>query len=81
MIHIDRDQVFKLIAEFQSASSGAGVYETLTAMSCVLTDVLSSSARDQREAINLFDALITSVSMDMQKRVDDEQCGWQNPKQ
>ena len=81
MIRIDKDQVLKLIAEFQSASSGAGVYETLTAISCVITDVLSSSAKNPNEAMNLFQALISSVGMDMQKRVDDGQCGWQNTKQ
>ena len=78
---LDKDQVVELIAHFHNGTGGKGVCEILAAMSCVLTDVLSNSANTRDEAMTMFSMVVTSVGMDMQKRVDDGQCGWQHRKQ
>jgi hypothetical protein len=80
-MELDKEKVLGLIAQFNTATYGQNVCEILAAMSCVITDVLSYSARNQNEAMLMFSMIVSSIGTDMQKRVDEGQCGWQNNKQ
>lgn len=78
---LDDHLIAHLIGEFEHIIDGGPMAETLAAMACVITDILSSAPESQGEALLMFNSVVMTVSTNVHQRIENNECSWQNTKQ
>jgi len=78
---LDDHLIAHLIGEFEHIIDGGPMAETLAAMSCVITDILSNIPESQHEALLMFNSIVMTISTNVHMRIENNECAWQNRKQ
>ena len=78
---VDIDAVVRMAQDVMEAIEGEDIADAISAISCVITEILSSHATSKDEALILLNTAIMTISVNMEQRMRSSECAWQNAKQ
>jgi hypothetical protein len=78
---VNGDKIDELRTEFLKVVDGEPMTEVLAAMAATAVDILSSVPDSHEEALVMFNAMFMTITENMAKRVNENECNWQSTKQ